>query len=417
MSYPKELEDQLVKWILEKREQSHIPVSREMIRLKGLSLIKPSLPNFKASLGWLDRFLARHNLVLRARTSIAQTLPCDLEEKIAQFHQSVRYVRENGDFPYQVVANMDETPVFFDLVPSKTVDVRGKKSIRVRTTKSEKKHITAVLSCVATGEMLPPMIIFKGKTTRSIHGVKSNGRAVITYQQKAWMDEDVMKQWITKVWIVYTKKQPSLLILDSFSAHMTEAITSMFERFNTTVLVIPGGCTSVLQPLDVSVNRPFKDQLKKCWEKYMLEQSDLVSDAQNIKPPTKQHIVDWIDQANELLHLNVTIVKKSFLVTGISNALGGHEDDQIRNDHVRKEIDEILGEVFGEQSIGFTSDAMETTTDPFESDTAMSTSSQDSASLHDFQCSDDFSPITDSEDSVSVPEYEEISDLSDPPSC
>ena len=149
----------------------------------------------------------------------------------------------------------------------------------------------------------------------------------------------------------------------------------------------------------------------------MLEQSDLVSDAQNIKPPTKQHIVDWIDQANELLHLNVTIVKKSFLVTGISNALGGHEDDQIRNDHVRKEIDEILGEVFGEQSMGFTSDAMETTTDPFESDTAMSTSSQDSASLHDFQCSDDFSPITDSEDSVSVPEYEEISDLSDPPSC
>ena len=63
-----------------------------------------------------------------------------------------------------------------------------------------------------------------------------------------------MKQWITKVWIVYTKKWPSLLILDSFSAHITEGIKSMFERFNTTVIVIPGGCTSVLQPLDVSVN-------------------------------------------------------------------------------------------------------------------------------------------------------------------
>ncbi len=66
----------------------------------------------------------------------------------------------------------------------------------------------------------------------------------------------------------------------------------MFERFNTTVIVIPGGCTLVLQPLDVSINRPFKDQLKKCWEKYMLEQSDLLSDAEKIKPPTKQHIVD-----------------------------------------------------------------------------------------------------------------------------
>ena len=44
---------------------------------------------------------------------------------------------------------------------------------------------------------------------------------VVTYQEKAWMDED-MKQWITKVWVQYTKKRPSLLVLDSFSAHLTE---------------------------------------------------------------------------------------------------------------------------------------------------------------------------------------------------
>ncbi len=44
-------------------------------------------------------------------------------------------------------------------------------------------------------------------------------------------------------------------------------------------------------------------------------------------------------------------MKKLFLVTGLSNALGGREDDQIRNDLVRKEIDEILTEVFGEHSM------------------------------------------------------------------
>ena len=52
---------------------------------------------------------------------------------------------------------------------------------------------------------------------------------------------------------------------------------------------------------------------------------------EKIKPPTKQHIVDWIDQANKKIHRNATIVKKSFVVTGLSNALGGHEDDQIRS--------------------------------------------------------------------------------------
>ena len=97
---------------------------------------------------------------------------------------------------------------------------------------------------------------------------------VVTYQEEAWMDEDI-KQWITKVWVQYTKKRPSLLVLDSFSAHLTEETQAMFARCNTTVIVIPGGCTLVLQYLDVSINCPFKDNLRKCWQQYMVEQSDV----------------------------------------------------------------------------------------------------------------------------------------------
>lgn len=156
LSYSHELEEQLVKWILEKREESNVAISTEMIQLKGLSLIKPSAPDFKASDGWLRKFLSRNNLVLRAKTSVVQILPCDLKDKIAQFRQNVQYIWENGDFPYELIANMDETPAYFDVVPSKTVDKKGKKSIIVRTMKSEKQHITAVLSCIATGDMLPP---------------------------------------------------------------------------------------------------------------------------------------------------------------------------------------------------------------------------------------------------------------------
>ena len=42
----------------------------------------------------------------------------------------------------RLLGNMDETPVYFDMVPGKTVDVRGKKTIKVRMTESEKRHIT-----------------------------------------------------------------------------------------------------------------------------------------------------------------------------------------------------------------------------------------------------------------------------------
>ena len=46
---------------------------------------------------------------------------------------------------------MDETPVFLDLVPNKVVDQKGKKTVRVRTTNSE-KNLSLQLSAVLQQE-------------------------------------------------------------------------------------------------------------------------------------------------------------------------------------------------------------------------------------------------------------------------
>ena len=58
---------------------------------------------------------------------------------------------------------MDETPMYFDIVPSRTIVKKGVKEVRVRTTGAEKRRVTVVLACTASGKTLPPMIIFKGK--------------------------------------------------------------------------------------------------------------------------------------------------------------------------------------------------------------------------------------------------------------
>ncbi len=43
-----------------------------------------------------------------------------------EFRKQVKRIRDNGDFPYDLIGNMDKTPVYMDMVPSKTVD--GKKT-------------------------------------------------------------------------------------------------------------------------------------------------------------------------------------------------------------------------------------------------------------------------------------------------
>lgn len=149
---PTDVEHDLAVWVLEQRDK-HVPISTRLLRAKAMSLMSSSDKTFKACESWARRFRRRHNLVLRAGTSIAQKLPKDLEEKLSHFPESIRQVRANSDIPYHLIGNMDETPVFFDMVPPRTLE----------STKSKKKRVTAVLAFTATGSMLSPMIIFKGK--------------------------------------------------------------------------------------------------------------------------------------------------------------------------------------------------------------------------------------------------------------
>jgi len=76
----------------------------------------------------------------------------------------VHSIRSRTDIDYALLGNMDETPVFFDIVRGRIIEVRGRKTVRVRTTGVEKRHLTVVLFYTANGHILPQMIIFKGKT-------------------------------------------------------------------------------------------------------------------------------------------------------------------------------------------------------------------------------------------------------------
>ena len=53
-----------------------------------------------------------------------------------------------------------------------------------------------------------------------------------------------------------------MLVLDSFRDHTTNPVKNQLVEKNTNIAVIPGGCTSKLQPLDVTINKSFKSKVK-----------------------------------------------------------------------------------------------------------------------------------------------------------
>ena len=98
------------------------------------------------------------------KTKISQRLPDDLEEKITSFQSFVIRARRSKNYSLVNIGNMDETPVWFDMPTSKTVDSVGAKTVLLKTTGHEKTRFTVVLACLADGTKLKPMVIFKRKT-------------------------------------------------------------------------------------------------------------------------------------------------------------------------------------------------------------------------------------------------------------
>ena len=270
----------------------------------------------------------RHGFCLRQRTKIAQKLPKDLEEKIESFQKFIIKLRKEYNFDLSQIGNMDETPMTFDLPSNRTVNAAGAKSVLVKTTGHEKSHFTVVLSCLADGSKLPPVIIFKRKTLPK--GMKFPSGVLIRPHPKGWMDENGTKDWLENVWNKRQGgllKKPAMLIWDMFSAHKTDDVKKLAKKINTSLAVIPGGLTSVLQPLDVSLNKPFKDKLRTMWSDWMISGTGESTKSGNLKKPGIDLVAQWVKVAWDTIPPEM--IKKSFQKCCISNALDGTEDEFI----------------------------------------------------------------------------------------
>lgn len=258
------LEVILVEWVKERRNNQQA-VSRHMVQMKAKAFAQqhewivkyPDLQSFSFSNKWLDGLMSRNNLSNRRRTTIAQHLPDNLIEKQQEFLAYIMYKRIQYDYLSSLIGNMDETPMSFDLPSNTSIDERGTRSVSIRTTGHERTNFTVVLTCMADGTKLPPLIIFKLK---KIPKGNFPSEVIVRANPTGWMNESEMLYWIENVWVKRARlsNPKSLLVLDSFSAHIVDSVKRRFREKNTDIAVIPGGLTSRLQPLDVSVNKSFK---------------------------------------------------------------------------------------------------------------------------------------------------------------
>ena len=131
----------------------------------------------------------------------------------------------------------------------------------VKTCRAEKHGFTVALALVADGTKLPQKVSFKGFQTLRDLVILNSLR--VSFHKKGWMDESGMKEWIRQCLQRTRNHKQSLLVWDSFQAHLTYDVQAALKQQKINVAVIPGGLTPVLQPLDKCLNKLYKDSIRR----------------------------------------------------------------------------------------------------------------------------------------------------------
>jgi len=124
-----------------------------------------------------------------------------------------------------------------------------------------------------------PMVIYKSTrygriATRELRDYPQEMKYAM--QPKAWFDQATMLDWVDYVLKPYVTTAPAGIIpipcLDSFKVHLLGSVADANQGLGVELEIIPPGCTGLVQPIDVRINKPFKANMRKIYTDWLLEQ-------------------------------------------------------------------------------------------------------------------------------------------------
>ena len=213
------------------------------------------------------------------------------------------------------------------------MDKKGKKRIEINGLR-DKRQITAVMCGSLVGEVLPPQLIYGGKTARCHPNFSFPSYWVISHSPNHWSNDETMVEYIKEVIVPFVdstrqrlelaEQQPALAIFDHFKGQLTAKITKELNDNFIHSVIIPANCTGELQPMDISVNKVIKSLLRsKFSEWYSEELSEKFINGDDDEPvdisTARMKCIGgrWLMEVIEYLQDNPHIVVNGFKHAGI----------------------------------------------------------------------------------------------------
>jgi len=180
-----------------------------------------------------------------------------------------------------------------------------------------REWITLIACVGASGEALPPALVYTGKTgLRSgwVDDVETEKPQVFFANSlSGWSNNELRLAWLEQVFERFTKERAMrrwrLLILDGHGSHVTTEFINFCDAHKILLTVFPPHATHTLQPLDVGLFSPLASN-------YSCELDRHIHRSQGLAGVTKREFysIFWAAWSSTM---TLDSIKKSFQATGV----------------------------------------------------------------------------------------------------
>ena len=121
---------------------------------------------------------------------------------------------------------------------------------------------------------------------------------------------------------------PALIIFDKFTGQGTENLLKLLEDNHIYFVMVPANCTDLLQPMDISVNKPAKKLLQQQFQELyaeeiykQLDQKEGISPVDLRLSIVKPLGAQWMIKLYDYVKSKPDIIKNGFRGAGIADYL------------------------------------------------------------------------------------------------
>lgn len=248
--------------------QVGMPLTPKLVRKQAYEFCKANkIPNCFddakniAGKKWLRNFLKRNpEISIRKAQILNPARAQKLNKSIVTKHfETVKKIYDELDITNhpERLYNTDEKGCRLTLHHQQQI-LAAKGSKRVHFVAQEHAENVTIAMCVnATGNSVPPMVIFKGKRLRPEFCDNLPPGSVVRMAPKGCMTTELFIDFINHLG-QYKSPGKCLLIFDGASSHLDARIVDAADDHDIVLYCLPSNTTHELQPLDKSVNKSYE---------------------------------------------------------------------------------------------------------------------------------------------------------------